>query len=212
MNRFFAALFPIIAIALFFAASSVAQEELPASDEGIATEEGAGEGAWKEFESEEGKFEVLFPGEPHFKQSVRDTVFGDIEERHYELETPEGDFSAEYNDLPLLISLLATDRMIFRRAKDALLKEFEAEEISFGKVRQDKIKGVELVFDTKENLGRARLFMRKRRLYVLVATVSRKEGDEANILKFLDSFDLAMRRRRKPHKYKRMLEPTHKEE
>ena len=54
--------------------------------------------------------------------------------------------------------------------------------------------------------------MKKRRLYVLVATVPREGGEVADILKFLDSFDLSMKRHRKPHKYKRMLEPVHEEE
>ncbi len=210
MNRLYAATLPMIALILVLAGWGQAQGLSAAGEQTQADEaafeagdEAEGEG-WQVFESEDGRFEVLLPAEPQFKESVRDTAFGDIKEKHYELTAPEGEFSAEYNDLPLLVSLLATDRMIYRRAKDAMLKEFKAEETAFGGIEQDGIEGMELSFETKDRRGRARLFMKKRRLYVLVATVSRKDGDEANVLKFLDSFDLTGKRYRKPHKYIRM--------
>jgi len=156
---------------------------------------------WQPFESEEGKFEVLFPGEPELKESVRDTVFGEIKERHYEISSEEGEFSAEYNDLPMLISLLATDRMIYRRAKDALLKELKADEVYFVKVDGDGLPGMEIGFETKRDIGIARLYMKKKRLYVLVATVPKRRGEAMNISKFIDSFEHAGKRGRKPHKY-----------
>lgn len=165
------------------------------------------EDVWQPFESEDGKFEILFPGEPVFKKSIRGTVFGNIEERHYEISTEEGEFSAEYNDLPLLISLLATDRMIYRRAKDALLEELKATEVYFAKVGRDGLPGMEIGFETKKDVGIARLYMKKKRLYVLVATVPKKGGDASNISRFIDSFEHTKKRRRKPHKYIDMRQP-----
>ena len=196
----------IVSVVLVFilAASPAFAQEFAAEGDLEAEE------AWRPFESEEGGFGILFPGEPLFKQSVRDTVFGDIEERHYEISTEEGEFSAEYNDLPLLISLLATDRMIFRRAKDALLKELKGKEIYFVRVKHDKLGGMEIGFKTKKKMGIARLYMQKRRLYVLVATVPKKGGDAANTSKFIDSFELVKKRRHKPHKYIDMKQPAPK--
>jgi len=210
MNRLFASGLSIIVLVLLLAGRCEAQVGLGEGDESRADEAAFEEGdeaegdGWQVFESEEGRFEVLLPAKPHFKESVRDTMFGDILERHYEISTEEGEFSVEYNELPLLVSLLATDRMIYRRAKDALLKEFKAKEVDFRRIEQDKLDGTEIIFSTKDRVGTARLFMKKRRLYVLVATVSRKDGDDAAILKFLDSFDLTGKRYRKPHKYIRM--------
>jgi hypothetical protein len=182
----------LISISMAFAAS--AQE--PETQDYIESED-----VWRECGSEEGNFEILFPGEPTYRHHVRDTAFGDIEENIYELTNAEGEFSAEYTDLPTLISLLATNRMIFRRAKDALLEEFKGKGIYYVTADYDNLDGRELGFETKKETGIARFYMKKKRLYVLVATVPKKGGNAANISKFIDSFEPTKVRRRKPHKY-----------
>lgn len=163
---------------------------------------------WQLFESEEGNFEIEFPGEPSYRESTRDTPFGDIQERVFELENEAGDFSAEYTDLSLIIALLASDRMIFNRAKRAMLEEFGAEEIYFVDVDLDRMDGRELAFETKGAFGLARLFMRKKRLYVVVATAPKGGGAFPNVSRFVDSFGLLKKRQRKPHKYIDMVQQS----
>lgn len=180
---------------------SIQEAQIGTEARGEATAEGEAEDGWREYGSEEGDFGILFPGEPSYRHHVRDTAFGDIEENIYEFTDDEGGFSAEYTDLPTLISLLATNRMIFRRAKDALLEEFKGKEIYFVNVKHDKLGGRELGFETKTETGIARFYMKKKRLYVLVATVPKKGGDATNISKFIDSFELMKVKRHKPHKY-----------
>lgn len=190
-----------------------AEAEVPGE---ASSEEGATEfpeGAWRLFESDEGGFEILFPGMPAFKQSIRDTAFGDIVENHYEIVDETGDFSAEYNELPFAIVLLASDRMIYKRVRNALLEEVGGKERSFEKIKQGALKGRELIFETEESYGRARFFIKKKRLYVLFSTIPKDGGDEAKMLKFLDSFEpFGKARGRKPHKYIEMQKPEPKEE
>ncbi len=163
---------------------------------------------WPLLESEEGNFEIEFPGIPSYREATRDTRFGDLKEHIFELENEMGDFSAEYTDLSLIIALLASDRMIFNRAKRAMLEEFHAKERYYVDVELDGMDGRELAFEANGRLGLARFFIRKKRLYVLVATAPKASPEAANVARFVDSFSLLKWRQHKPHKYIDMIQQT----
>lgn len=164
---------------------------------GPADEEG-----WIQLSSKDGGFEILFSGIPAYKRTLKDTRVGEVEENLFELSTDDGDFAVEYTDLPGIAVLLGGTKAILRKVKGELLKNEKGRELEYFRMEQDDERGAELAYRTKTRLGRARLFLVDKRLYVVVASVDEARGDRRVINKFLDSFSFLKRKfQRKPHKY-----------
>ncbi len=156
---------------------------------------------WHEFTSEEGRFSVMLPGTPKFSQTIKDTSIGDLEENNYSLKKKNIDFSIEYLDLPILSRIIGL-KNIFKRSKNGLLEEEKGEELSFVSIKQDGLRGAELIYETRRQKGKARFFLKRNRLYVLVVSIQKKSDDDIVMDKFLNSFKV-FKIMHKPHKYRK---------
>ena len=151
---------------------------------------------WKTFTSEAGSFSVLMPGTPTFSDTTDHTVVGDVGENLFSLDVKEGSFSAEYSDLPRVAVIFDSAKSIYKDAKEGLLKETGASEKKYYIFIHDGMKGRELEYEvpaggeSEARTGKARFLLKDKRLYVLVGTVPKKDGDEKLIDRFLDSFKL----------------------
>ncbi|MFH1830221.1 MAG: hypothetical protein ABH871_05545 [Pseudomonadota bacterium] len=151
---------------------------------------------WQELVSEEGGFTIMMPDTPTFNISIQDTAVGDIEENAYSLKTKEAEYNVEYLDLPFIARIFGR-KIIFKRAKTGLLKDEKGKEISFVNIKQEGIRGAELVFETRKQRGKARFLLKREKLYVLIVTVSKKSDEDEVMDKFLDSFKI-IEKKRKP--------------
>jgi hypothetical protein len=143
--------------------------------------------SWQTFTSTAGRFSILMPGNPQLHQHIHQSFVGAIQENTYSTATSDGDYSAEYSDLPWVAVSLSGAGTIFRRAKEGVLRDNGGAETSFDSIALGKHPGKELSFHIpgKES-GKAHFFLVEQRLYVLVATSS----DPGNVQRFLNSFRL----------------------
>ncbi len=142
---------------------------------------------WQIFTSARGGFSIVMPGTPELHEKVHRSLVGAIQEHTYSVATGDGDYSIEFSDLPWAAVGLGGPGMIFRRAKEGLLRDNGGTETGFSAIELHEHPGRELSFRIpgKES-GKARFFLVEQRLYVLVATAS----DPGNVQKFLGSFAL----------------------
>ncbi len=150
--------------------------------------------SWQTFASTAGGFSLLVPGRPQFRERVHQSFVGAIRENTYRVTSGDGDYSAEYSDLPWVAVGLGGPETIFRRAKEGVLSDNGGVEGSFNVLSLGKHPGRELTFQGPgRESGKARFFLVERRLYVLVAS----GANPANVQKFLDSFRLLQAARAK---------------
>ncbi len=149
---------------------------------------------WRTFTSASGGFSVLLPGIPAFSTSTDHTVVGAVVENLYSLKVSGTTFSAEYSDLPGAALFFKSDKSLYNDAREGLLKETGAVEAAYSDIELEGVRGKELTYDISSAgklpalQGRARFFLRGKRLYVLAVTISAAGGEETAALRFLDSF------------------------
>jgi hypothetical protein len=155
---------------------------------------------WQRFTSEVGRFQIEAPGEPEIEHEFHDSPVGKIETHIFTWKNGELDFSADYSDLPWLATFFGGRKKILRRARESLMEDEKATELSVEEIRLDDYDGIEVRFTTPpENdqpplIAKARLFLIKKRLYVLVARAPVTRPQYENIERYLGSFQLLSKR------------------
>ncbi|HEY8225701.1 MAG TPA: TonB family protein [Pyrinomonadaceae bacterium] len=153
---------------------------------------------WKMFESEEGRFEILFPGFPKASQETVDSPVWKFVVHKFELKT-FAEYRVMYADYPeAVIKATPADLLLDEGAK-AAVAEAHSELVSIGsinvsgypgKVRKERLPG--------GNLVRAIMVLAGPRMYHITVTTPKEEGAtpeavgfyEVTAKKFLDSFVL----------------------
>lgn len=147
------------------------------------------------FQSQEGQFSVNMPGTPKKSTTVHKNFTGKILETTYRLDTKTGNYSAAFSDLSGVATFFGGANTILKKAKEGLLKNAGGREIRFTPTSLGEYPGRSLEFEIPKQgksppmQGRARFYLVKNRLYVIVGT--RKEGLSLTPLEnFLNSFRL----------------------
>ncbi len=156
-----------------------------------ATPKKSGKGAaWQVFSSSAGGFSVSMPGTPSLSRDTHKSFVGSIQENTYSLQTPSGNYSVEYSDLPGIAVSMGGEHTIFDKAKEGLLKNVGGTQTSFSPVNSAGHSGMELSFQVPASgsSGKARFFLVQKRLYVLVGTSPSPLSP--NVDKYLQSFAL----------------------
>lgn len=150
--------------------------------------------AWKTLSSKEGGFSVLMPGTPKLTEATHQSFIGPVQEYTYTIQTKNGHYSANYSVLPGIAVGLGGAGTIFDRAKKGLLEDVGGEETSVTDTSIRGHPGKELSFrvpasgGAKPLSGRARFYLVKKILYVLVGTSPTL--NDPDVSKFLNSFQL----------------------
>jgi len=147
------------------------------------------------FVSKEGGFTVNIPGNPKKTHTIHKSFIGKVKETTYRLDTRKGNYSVAYSNLSGAATFFGGSNTILKKAKEGLLKNAGGREISFKKTSLEGYPGRILEFQipkstrSKKMQGRARLYLVKNRLLIVVGT--RKKGLSLTPLeRFLNSFRL----------------------
>jgi len=138
---------------------------------------------WKEFQSAEGNFTVLLPGEPKLEKKENGA--------HFTVDLGGSVYMVTYSDSKPGSLAPINAAVLLDRSQAALLKAVD------GKLRKNRSKtiagypGREVVFDTPDkNAGKVRIFFVKDRLYQIWFYGTQGEETRPEIRTFLDSFKL----------------------
>jgi len=125
------------------------------------------------------------PGTPHDESGVRDTVVGDI--THNTLSVTEGDteLSITATQLPGVVTTMSTDNMLYRKARNELLKNYGAKRTVWTGCRHAGHSCKKLKYKTDDGRrGMARLYMHDDTLVVANGVW---DDDKKAVRKFLGS-------------------------
>jgi hypothetical protein len=146
---------------------------------------------WQEFVSAEGRFRVLMPGTPKFKDSVVHTRLGSLPVKAYDVESGEYEFSVFYGDLDSeeLRNIspeewIDAERTIYvARANARLLAEKNVSLHGyFGKERRYELSVGWFVA--------RRMYAANRRIYTINFSRKKREAPEEVLARFFDSFEI----------------------
>ena len=160
---------------------------------GVAIEHGryARADDWKEFKSEPGGFSILLPGTP--KEEAQEITTGWTCHSFIVSADNDVDCGVAYLDIPDAFAKLNTIDEKLDSCRTGLVKTF------MGRVREEtKIAlhgngspGRDLLIDVPDGpTFRWRVFLVKERLYQVYTRVEKGKENDAEVIKFLDSFKL----------------------
>jgi hypothetical protein len=172
------------------AASGVTRELLP---EHAVSAEGpsfGGEPPWQKLKADSEGFSVALPGAPELITKTTKTLLGPVNETAYRVRNRLGEFSVELHELPGISALLAPARLVISRARDSLLADRAAEQLTFEMVQgEDYPRGIVTYrsADTKFEVEEIHLVLAGKRLFVLAAGLLRG-SERPSMERFFDSF------------------------
>ena len=128
---------------------------------------------------------VQMPCEPKDESGVRDTAVGDIHHNTLSCRSGDASLSISASVLPPAVMALTTEKTLYRRARNELLKNFDGTKTVWKTCEHAGWSCWKLHYDTGDDgNGRARLFLDED---VLVVTNAVYVEDEEIATDFLDS-------------------------
>lgn len=154
---------------------------------------GAATIAWHAVELDVEGFSALFPGEPAHLLETTHTILGAVEASRYVYETADDFFSVERHQLPKLSRMLAPASLIIDRAKDGILSDREADEVSFERMSATEHPAGVLRYRTRQGSSAveiAQIHLVGRNIYLVTAESGESEQERSVVERFMDSFRL----------------------
>ncbi|HKY63577.1 MAG TPA: hypothetical protein VJR29_09170 [bacterium] len=134
-------------------------------------------------------FSVNMPGKPTHSETTHRSFVGAVQENSYTVNSGGATYTASVSDLPGAAVALGGAGTILGKAKDGLLKESGGSETSFQKTSLGGNEGRELTYSLPSGgLGKARLYLVEKRLYVIVGAGPKAAGPAID--RFVNSFKL----------------------
>ncbi|MCI0663055.1 MAG: hypothetical protein L0220_18475 [Acidobacteria bacterium] len=161
---------------------------IPRGPEGIPVE------SWQEFKHEVGNFAVTMPGKPLEMSQTIETDVGKVPTKVFIANEGRISFMAMYADYPLVIDTPENIKPGLDDSRDMMLSKLNGKLISEKEYVFKKYPGRELKAKTSEGLIRLRMYLVKRRLYIV--GVLARGTDDIKLLEsakpeiFFDSFQL----------------------
>ncbi len=148
---------------------------------------------WQTFESEQGRFSVLFPGEPEEGAESAPTLEGDVEARYFVAEQGRIGYSVFFIDYPPEVASVDSDALL----DEAIRTHMESVKATARRKKEitlDGYPGREFRFETLEEgtiiITRVRYYLVENRMYVLGVLSTAPDASLPDIDKFMDSFQL----------------------
>ncbi len=152
---------------------------------------------WQRFTSTAGRVSVLFPGAVKHRLDIVDSPLGHIKEHRFSWVGRNLELDASYSDLPRLALIFGGYKKIFSEAQKALMEATHGELKAYHLNKWGRYRAADMEFEVLPNgknkraqIGQARFFLVKRRLYVLVALTNQPKPDLMSLEKFFGSFRL----------------------
>ena len=177
------------------AGSAATDELLPQHETSSQGPSFGGEIPWQNFKAESEGFSVALPGDPELIRKTAKTLLGPVKETAYRVQSRVGVFSVELHELPGITALLAPARLVIAKARDSVLEDRSAEQLSFEMVQgEDYPRGI-LTYrsaGTKFEIEEIHLVLAGKRLYLLAADLL-KGSERASMERFFKSFRISKR-------------------
>jgi len=147
--------------------------------------------AWQVFESKAGRFRIDMPGKPVETSETRRTIVGMLTGYRFEVENEDSFFLVEYRDLPGVARLFMSTESLVEQAADGLL-DFAggpAQKNEVVEIRGHHARSLRYARKERENqIVRAQVILAEKRLYLVIAGVPDRRGEDARVERFFDSF------------------------
>jgi hypothetical protein len=116
------------------------------------------------------------PGDVEYSKDVRKTVVGDIEQASASAKVGDAALSITASILPGFVIAVATDDILYRKARNELLKTFSAHSTSWGSCTHAGFACRKLLYEADDGRkGMARLYLHDAVLVVINATYDEDE-------------------------------------
>jgi hypothetical protein len=126
-----------------------------------------------------------FPVDVEYSKDVRKTVVGDVEQSSASAKVGDASLSITASILPAFVIAVATDDMLYRKARNELLKTFSAHSTSWGSCTHAGFACRKLLYEADDGRnGMARLYLHDGVLVVINAIY---DEDENTARRFLAS-------------------------
>ncbi len=148
---------------------------------------------WKPFSSEEGRFRVLMPGTPSQEKKNTKTKYGTFPTTTFSvIREKEAGYVVGYLDFPQTVNLNArnTDQYLSAIAS-GFAQGAGGRLVSQQNIRLGNLSGKEIRLQFEQGvIGKGRLFLANRRLYVVVAVTDKEKSLTKSIQGYLNSFQV----------------------
>lgn len=151
----------------------------------------AAAGEWIKFTSEAGRFSVLMPGpgEPKDESETKtDPRFGAYTTHLFLQKTDKGLFMAGWVDYAPTVKLDVQGELAANR--DNFAKGIGARVISEQAIKLGDSPGIEFNAESEQAIFKSRIYIVGQRPYMIVAATLKGSNDDANVGRFLASFQL----------------------
>lgn len=147
---------------------------------------------WLNFESESGRFSVLFPGAPDEQVESVQTAIGVIETQFFMVTQRDLAYSVNLADYPPEMIAAGDTQQMLDGARDGAVSNVNGELLEEKELTLGGYPGRELKVRVEEEgiVVRARIYLVNERLYVIQAMSKERLASSEDIDKFLDSFEL----------------------
>jgi hypothetical protein len=147
---------------------------------------------WLNFESESGRFSVLFPGEPDEQVESVQTAIGVIESQFFMVTLENMAYSVNLADYPPEMIAAGDTQQMLDGARDGAVSNVNGELLDEKELTLSGYPGREFKVKVEDEgiVVRARIYLVNERLYVIQALSKERLASSEDIDKFLDSFQL----------------------
>lgn len=152
--------------------------------------------SWIEFQSKEGAFSVLMPGQPEQKSFPTDTEQGPINMNMFSVGRGNAFYAVIYSDFPLVPDDPQLINNMLDKARDMGVANAKGRLLSETRITLGDYPGREIKISISAGILLARLYAVKHRLYqVMVAGTQEAVIASPDTARFLDSFKLVKRQK-----------------
>ena len=147
---------------------------------------------WETFESDTGRFSILFPGAPEKETESVPTTIGTIKTEFFMVEQKDMAYSVNYADYPAEVVAASDTRAMLDGARMGAMANVNGELLSEKEISLGGHPGreIEIEIADEDIIIRARFYLVENRLYVIQALSKESKASSPDIDEFLDSFEL----------------------
>ena len=145
-----------------------------------------------DFRSDSGRFRIGFPGMAPVSRNLSTAKFtATTNNILHEVTIGETEFAVEIHDIPRIAAMLLTEDFILESAKDGMLEDIEALELSSGEVSRQQHPARRARYEVPERglEGELLIVLVKRRLYFVSAHYPTQNKPPVTFSTFLDGFE-----------------------
>ena len=145
-----------------------------------------------DFRSDSGRFRIGFPGMAPASRNMPAAKFASTTNNVlHEVRVDETEFAVELHDIPRVAAMLLTHDFILERAKEGLLADIGAREVTSRDVSRQHHPARRVHYEVPDQglQGELLLVLAKRRLYLVSAHYPTRHDPPATLSTFLESFE-----------------------